>query len=71
MIKEIRATVKTSYPQQIGSGTVYYTYEYGETREKDFQSKEDYEAEKALLWRQCENEVNKRIQATRDLYKKG
>jgi hypothetical protein len=68
MIKEIRANARTSFKQQTVIGDVFYTFEYGETRQDDYDSVEKYEQDKALLWQQVNNEVNKQIQETLKKY---
>jgi len=69
LIKEIRASARTSFkiPTQ-QNGDVFYTFEYGETREDDYSSQEKYEQDKALLWQQVNNEVAKQIKETYKQY---
>lgn len=69
MIKEIRANARTSFKQQTLQGDVFYTFEYGETRQDDYDSVEKYEQDKALLWQQVNNEVNKQINETLQKYR--
>ena len=68
MIKEIRANARTSFKQTTLQGDVFYTFEYGETRQDDYASVEKYEQDKALLWQQVNNEVNKQIAQTLEKY---
>lgn len=69
MIKEIRANAKISFKQLTRNGDVYYTFEYGETRETNYETQEQYEQDKALLWQQVNNEVEKQIKEVKALYK--
>ena len=66
MIKEIRANSRVSFKQATQSGDVFYTFEYGETREIN---PEQYEIEKQKLWEDVNNEVTKQIIDTKNLYK--
>lgn len=69
MIKEIRANARISFKQPTSQGDVFYTFEYGETRESNFETIEQYEAEKAKLWEQVNNEVGKQVNETLQQYK--
>ncbi len=69
MIDEIRANARISFKQMTKSGDVFYTFEYGETRKSNFETKEDYEKEKELLWKQVNDELTKQILETKALYK--
>ena len=69
MIKEIRANAKISFKQLTRNGDVYYTFEYGETRETNYETQEQYEQDKTLLWQQVNNEVEKQIKEVKALYK--
>lgn len=71
MITEIRANARISFKQPTQSGDVFYTFEYGESREINVELPENYEAEKQKLWEQVNNEVGKQVNATLQLYKKG
>lgn len=66
MIKEIRANARISFKQPTKSGDVFYTFEYGETREI---REEEYEQEKEALWLHVNDEVSKQIIETQKLYK--
>lgn len=68
MIKEIRANARISFKQITKSGDVFYTFEYGESREINMESSENYESEKQKLWEQVNNEVSKQIIETQKLY---
>jgi len=68
MIKEIRANARISFKQITKSGDVFYTFEYGETRENNFETQEQYEQEKAKLWEQVNNEVGQQIIETQKMY---
>ena len=68
-IKEIRANARTSFKittQQMGD--IFYTFEYGETREDNYDTLEKYEQDKKLLWQQVNNEVAKQICETCNNY---
>lgn len=69
MITEIRANARISFKQMTKQGDVFYTFEYGETRSGEYNTKESYEQEKALLWDQVNNEVGKQVNETMNLYK--
>ena len=69
MIKEIRANAKISFKQLTRNGDVYYTFEYGETRETNYETQEQYEQDKTLLWQQVNSEVEKQIKEVKALYK--
>ena len=71
MITEIRANARISFKQIVGNNDVFYTFEYGETRSGEFDTREKYEAEKAKLWEQVNNEVGKQVIETQNQYKKG
>ncbi len=66
MIKEITASARISFKQPTKTGDVFYTFEYGETHSID-DSKLD--EEKAILWDNVNNEVNKQIIDVKNLYK--
>lgn len=68
MITEIRANAKISFKQLTKQGDVFYTFEYGETRQGDYSTQEQYEAEKQKLWEQVNNEVGKQVIETQKLY---
>lgn len=68
MIKEIRANVRTSFKIPTSQGDVFYTFEYGETRADNFETEEQYQQEKNMLWAQCNNEVYKQINETYKQY---
>lgn len=68
MIKEIRANVRTSFKIPTPQGDVFYTFEYGETREDNYDTVDKYEQDKSLLWQQCNNEVSKQIRDTYQYY---
>lgn len=68
MIKEIRANARVSFKQLTQKGDVFYTFEYGETREDDYNTVEKYEQDKALLWQQVNKEVERQIMETKALY---
>ena len=71
MIDEIRANARVSFKQVTRAGDVFYTFEYGETRKTNFESKEQYENEKTMLWKQVNDEVTKQIMETKALYNQG
>ena len=68
MIEEIRATARVSFKQTTKAGDVFYTFEYGETRSNNFETKEQYETEKDVLWKQVNDEITKQIMETKALY---
>lgn len=68
MIKEITANARISFKQPTKQGDVFYTFEYGETRKGNYDTQELYEAEKAKLWEQVNNEVGKQVIETQKLY---
>lgn len=69
MIKSISANARVSFKQPgTAFGDIFYTFEYGETREDDYDTQEKYEADKERLWQQVNNEVNKQVQATIEQY---
>jgi hypothetical protein len=68
MIKEITANARISFKQPTKQGDVFYTFEYGETRSGKYDTQELYEAEKAKLWEQVNNEVGKQVIETQKLY---
>lgn len=70
MIKEIRANARVSFKQITKTGDVFYTFEYGETREDNYETKEKYEQDKALLWKQVNDEVEKQIIEVKQMYNK-
>lgn len=70
MIKQIQANARISFKQPTSQGDVFYTFEYGEVRENNFETAEQYEAEKAKLWEQVNNEVGKQVIETQKLYKR-
>lgn len=69
MIKQITANARISFKQVTKSGDVFYTFEYGEVREGDYSTQEQYEAEKTKLWQQVNNEVGKQVTETLNQYK--
>ena len=71
MIKEIRANARISFKIPTAkNGDVFYTFEYGETRESNYETREQYENEKIILWNQVNNEVSKQINETKAMYEK-
>ncbi len=69
MIKQITANARISFKQITKSGDVFYTFEYGEVHEGNFETPELYELEKEKLWATVNNEVSKQIIETQKLYK--
>lgn len=70
MIKEIKANARVSFKQQTMSGDVFYTFDYGETWENDFETQEQYEQKKQQLWDVVNNEINKQIIEIKNMYNK-
>lgn len=69
MIKEIRANSRISFKQQTQSGDVFYTFDYGETWQDDFQDEQQYENTKLKLWNTVNDEINKQIIEVKNMYK--
>lgn len=59
----IKATSRAS----IKVGDSFYTVEFGE--EKSIQDKDDIEAEKAILWEECNGEVDRQIEEIMQMFK--
>ena len=69
MKREIRADEKITFKQVTKAGDYFYSFSYGETREIDFETQEQYEQEKAALWDAVDEEVGKKIKEVKDAYK--
>ena len=69
MIKQIQANARISFKQVTKQGDVFYTFEYGEVRESNYERQEQYEQEKNKLWEQVNNEVGKQVIETQKLYR--
>lgn len=71
MIKEIRANSRVSFKVPTEKmGDIFYTFEYGETRESNYDTLEKYEQDKELLWQKVNGEVEKQVNETLAIYKK-
>ena len=68
MIKEIRANSRVSFKQQTRSGDVFYTFDYGETWQDNFENPQQYEQTKQKLWDVVNEEINKQIIEIKKLY---
>lgn len=59
-IKEFHAVSRISFKQKTVAGDVFYTFEFGETVEGNFEINEEYEKAKEDLWSRVDNEITKK-----------
>lgn len=67
-VSEIRANARISFKMNTLSGDVFYTYEYGETR--NLNETDNVQTEKTKLWEEVVAELDKQILSTQEAYKK-
>lgn len=59
-IKEFHGISRISFKQKTLIGDVFYTFEYGETVEGDYNVNNDYEQAKTNMWNRIDEEVKKK-----------
>lgn len=59
-IKEFHGLSRISFKQKTVQGDVYYTFEFGETVEGNFNVDEEYEKAKSDMWERVDEEVAKK-----------